>query len=157
MASRDPPGQAIVASALVAGKSVPPGSITVGDGWHREMPASVEAIAIEIPRAAAFERIEAYYDDYVDDCRRFPPEDDASSAGAGLERQLMDAGLPTLERLMADQPALYEALIVCLAYDFLNELFRASGPLKSGYAICRVDAAELRERALVLRGLAYRF
>ena len=70
---------------------------------------------------------------------------------------MVDAGLPTLKRLMADRPALYEALIVCLAYDFLNELFRASGPPKTGYAICRVDRAEFRDRRLVLQGLAFPF
>lgn len=158
MASFDPPNQAIVTRAVVAGTSVVPGSITVGDGWHREMPASAKAITVEIAREAAFNRFEAYYKDYVDDCRRHPPEDDEPSAAAAcIERQLVNAGLPTLERLMADRPALYASLIACLAYDFLNELFRASGPLETGYAICRVDAAELRDGALVLRGLAYRF
>jgi len=157
MAGCDPPPQVIVTRALVAGKSVPPASITVADGWHRDMPASVEAITVEITREAALERFETYYNDYVDDCRRFPPEDDMSSAGACVERQLMEAGLPTLERLMADRPALYEALILSLAYDFLNALFRTSGPLETGYAICRVDTAELGDDRLVLRGLAYRF
>jgi hypothetical protein len=90
------------------------------------MPASAKAITVEIAREAAFNRFEAYYKDYVDDCRRHPPEDDEPSAAAAcIERQLVNAGLPTLERLMADRPALYASLIVCLAYDFLNELFRA--------------------------------
>lgn len=148
----------VIDSALVTGKSVSPESITVGGNWYRVPPEGAVAITIEIDRRTAVEAFQSYYDDYVADGRRFPPDaEEVSGNGSSPEWQLMEAGWPTLERLMADRPRLYEALVVDLAFDFLNELFRLSGRVETGFAICQIDVAALGERALVLRGHAMPF
>lgn len=145
------PDDAFIVRALVAGEIVPPELMTVADGWHLGPPKSAIETFMEITRDAAVDAFEQYYTDYVNDGLLHPPEEGT------VEMQLSKVGWPSLKRLMAEQPKLYEAFIAETAYDFLIELLRSQSRNETGYALCHVDQVSLGDHTLTLRGLSVPF
>lgn len=143
------PGESVLQSAQVSGQPLLPANLCVSTDWGSTSGGPGELCRIVIVRASVVKALVGYYDAYVEDGRRHPPDSED-----WLERQILAAGSPDMTTLMSDHPRLFEAFVVECAHDFLVELFRSSRPSNAGYAICEVTNAAVNDETVVLHGRA---
>ena len=135
----------------VDGRPIAPEVIGVDPRWqpNDDFTDVTVPCTLTVTRAEVLSRFRPYYDDFVEDGREHPPEDDEPIA-----RRLEALGWPDLDHLMALEPRVFEDLAMDVAYDLVEALLSDQRGGSARYFIFGIDAAVLGGDHLELRGVA---
>ena len=136
----------------VDGQPIAPEVIGVDPRWLPKVDSTRVSVrcTLAVTRAEVLFRFRRYYDDFVEDGREHPPEDDEAIA-----KRLEALGWPDLDHLLAREPRVFEEFALHVGYDLVEALLsdQKSGSARC-YFISGIDEVALGAEHLQLRGVA---
>lgn len=136
----------------VDGHPIAPEFIGVDPRWQPKDDSTRVCVryTLAVTRAEVLSRFRPYYDDFVADGRKHPPEHDEVIA-----KRLEALGWPDLDHLLAREPRVFEEFTLHVGYDLVEALLsdQRRGSVRC-FFITGIDEAALGADHLQLRGVA---